>query len=60
MKNIQDDEERTMAEVWKLQKPQRTSSQKFSRNCNKQIFTLHEFSNRCCGIYIWKLLQDSI
>ncbi|CAL5376972.1 unnamed protein product [Camellia sinensis] len=31
-----DDEERTMAEVWKLQKPQRTSSQKFSRSSSKK------------------------
>ncbi|KAL7198530.1 hypothetical protein ACSBR2_020925 [Camellia fascicularis] len=36
IKNIQDDEERTMAEVWKLQKPQRTSSQKFSRSSSKK------------------------
>ncbi|KAI7998785.1 Mechanosensitive ion channel protein 8 [Camellia lanceoleosa] len=36
MKNIQDDKERTMAKVWKLQKPQRTSSQKFSRSSSKK------------------------
>ncbi|KAI7997439.1 Mechanosensitive ion channel protein 8 [Camellia lanceoleosa] len=36
MKNIQDDNERTMAKVWKLQKPQRTSSQKFSRSSSKK------------------------
>ncbi|KAL7207020.1 hypothetical protein ACSBR2_019669 [Camellia fascicularis] len=36
IKNNQDDEERTMVEVWKLQKPQRTSSQKFSRLSSKK------------------------
>ncbi|KAL7198824.1 hypothetical protein ACSBR2_021175 [Camellia fascicularis] len=33
---VKDDEERTMAEVWNLQKLQRTSSQKFSRSSSKK------------------------
>ncbi|THG04676.1 hypothetical protein TEA_017221 [Camellia sinensis var. sinensis] len=36
IKNIEEDEERTTAEVWKHEKPQRTSSQKFSRESSEK------------------------
>ncbi|GMP37397.1 hypothetical protein CsSME_00009098 [Camellia sinensis var. sinensis] len=36
IKNIEEDEERTTAEVWKHEKPQRTSSLKFSRESSEK------------------------